>query len=245
MELTTKTVYLSNFYPQVSTNNSSLSTILPVSIESGTKIVFDLSQVENEFQSNNLGVYKTVFKYGDGLEETVNSQFINNSFSFPQTVSHNYFLSSFSSPTTGNVAFFYKNGKVFNIVLSAYFNFDNNIDLGLILASNNSFVSLSADTLVNFTDKENNLYNTIVQNSKIADLEINIPKIVTALSTFPLVTTSPIYGDRLVLSALDTRSEGYSGFEIYATRFVQYVELSDGTIENVRIIDGLPGEIEL
>jgi len=137
MQFNTKTFYLSNFYPEVSTNNYSLSTIVPVSIESGQKIIFNLDRIVNEpSPPNSLGIYKTVFNYGDGTEETIYSEIENGVSRRPTSVSHNYVLSSFLSPITGNVAFFYKNGKVFNVILSAYFNFDNNIDLGLILASN-------------------------------------------------------------------------------------------------------------
>lgn len=232
----TKTIFLSNYYPD---NNSSF--IKNITIESGTRVNFDLSNIINE-NSNKLGIYKTFFDFGDGNTEYYNSKLVydsgNYTFKQPDLITHDYFFKTISSPSTGQALFYYKNGNTFNITLSIFFSELNNIDLQLIGASNNSFISLSADTLIGFFDKQNNYFNSIIQNSRVEDLIINIPTVVTTISTFPLVQSITRFG----LSATDpdslnTTDLPYHGFDILARQYVQYLLNTDGSITNVEIIE--------
>tara|TARA_E500000318_G_scaffold39591_1_gene38131 strand:- start:434 stop:1171 length:738 start_codon:yes stop_codon:yes gene_type:complete len=242
--LNTKTIYLSNYYPE---NDSEL--IKNVAIESGTKVTFDLSNIVNE-NSNNLGVYKTKFNFGDGVEKNYNSTLffdgVKNTFKFPQTVEHDYFISSLVSPSTGQAKFFYKNGKTFNILLSVFFTLDNNIDRELITGFNNGFVALSADSLLGLVDNDNNFYNEIIQNSSIEELTLSIPTVGRSLSAFTFVTSTdtPYAGStaRIPFSATDPgniTSLLYAGFTMQVTRLVEFLLNPDGSITNITIIRSL------
>ncbi len=244
MNLNTKTIFLSNYYPE-----SNTEIIKNIAIESGTKVTYDLSNIVNE-NNNNLGVYKTLFNYGDGNQEIINSTLFNdgtkNTFKFPNQVIHDYFLSSLVTPSTGQAKFFYKNGKTFNILLSVFFTLDNNIDRGLITGLNNGFVAVSADSLLGLLDNDNNFYNEIIQNSSIEELVLKIPTVGRSLSAFSFVTsTNTPYGGstaRVPFSATDPNditSLLYAGFNMQVTRLVEFIINPDGSITNINIVRSL------
>ena len=242
--LNTKTIYLSNYYPE--TDSEILKNI---AIESGTKVTFDLSNIVNE-NSNRLGVYKTFFNFGDGEEKYISSKLffngVQNTFNFPQTVEHDYFISSLVSPSTGCAKFFYKNGNTFNILLNIFFTLDNNIDRELITGFNNGFVALSADSLLGLIDNDNNFYNEIIQNSSIEELTLSIPTVSRSLSAFTFVTsTNTPYAfstARIPFSATDPgniTSLLYAGFTMQVTRLVEFLINPDGSINNITIVRSL------
>jgi|TARA_A100001015_G_C14970023_1_gene704686 hypothetical protein len=193
MIIQSKTVSLSNSYP----TGGDVEIPFAFSVESGTKMIFDLQSIVNDKNSDKLGLYKIFFDFGDGNSEYYNLEFdfLTSNYIKPTNITHSYFLTAANSPSRGEARFFYKNGNTTLITLSVYSSLNNNIDLGLITTTNNSFVSLSADTLLGFIDNDNDFYNNIIRNSVIEKLILNIPTVVRALTTINLVTTpgSPPY----------------------------------------------------
>lgn len=188
-----KTVYLSNSYPA----GGDVETSLEISVESGTNLIFDLENITNDGNNDKLGLYKMFFDYGDGSSEFIDLEFDISTLNYkkPNNITHNYFLTAGNSPSRGEAKFFYKNGNTSLITLCVFSSLNNNIDLGLITAKNNSFVSISADTLLGFIDNDNDYYNTVIRNSVIENLILNIPTVVRGLTTINFVTTpgSPPY----------------------------------------------------
>lgn len=246
MILTSKTVSLSNSYP---TGGSTVFNRV-FSVESGTILTFDLSQIVNDKNSNNLGLYKMFFDYGDGNSEFFNLEFnfTDSNYKKPSNITHNYFLTAANSPSKGEAKFFYKNGNTTSIILSVYSSLNNNIDLGLITTVNNSFVSVSADTLLGFIDNDNDFYNNVIRNSIIENLILNIPTVVRSLTSVQFVTTpsSPPYAgttQNIPFSATDPNnvtSDLYNGFNLYVTQCIDFLLYPDGTITNVEIVPCLP-----
>ena len=195
MIIQSKTVSLSNSYP----TGGNIEIPFAFSVESGTNMIFDLQNIVNDKNSDKLGLYKIFFDYGDGNSEFFNLELDTNTFNYkkPSNLTHNYFLTAANSPSRGEAKFFYKNGNTSLITLSVYSSLNNNIDLGLITSTNNSFVSVSADTLLGFIDNDNDYYNTVIRNSFIENLILSIPTVVRGLTTINLATTpaSPPYAD--------------------------------------------------
>lgn len=167
MDLRTKTVFLSNHYPTVNVN-------IPqnISIESNSIINYDLTQIVNEDSGNGMGIYKAVFNFGDGSDSKVffpklsyDNSLGRYTFKLPDIISHQHFKTSLSGDVNGTAEFYYKNGKTFTFILSNHYTLTNNIDFDFTITSNNSFVSLSADSLIGMVDNNNNLYNFIYSNS--------------------------------------------------------------------------------
>ena len=199
MIIQSKTVSLSNSYP----TGGDIEIPFSFSVESGTNMIFDLQSIVNDKNNNNLGLHKIFFDYGDGSSEFFNLELDTNTLNYikPTNITHNYFLTAANSPSRGEAKFFYKNGNTSLITLSVYSSLNNNIDLGLITSTNNSFVSISADTLLGFIDNDNDYYNTIIRNSIIDNLILNIPTVVRAITTVNLVASpaSPPYADTTVV----------------------------------------------
>ena len=173
MKLLTKTLTLSNYYPtsgfRITLDYATNTKILP--IESGTRVNFDLSNIVNEDNGNGLGIKRAEFNYGDGNTDYINADLIFDNdlgkytFKLPNIVSHNYVLDSLSGLSDGKLTFFYRNGNKFEFTLSTFYTLKNNIDMNFITMSNNSFVALSADTLISIIDDNNTYFNSIISNS--------------------------------------------------------------------------------
>ena len=118
-----------------------------------------------------VGIKRAEFNYGDGNTDYINADLIFDNdlgrytFKLPNIVSHNYVLDSLSGLSDGKLTFFYRNGNKFEFTLSTFYTLKNNIDMNFITMSNNSFVALSADTLISIIDDNNTYFNSIISNS--------------------------------------------------------------------------------
>ena len=186
MKLQTKTVHLSNYYPtsgyRITLDYATSTKTVP--IESGTRVTYDLSNIVNELTTeystftgdsvifgNGLGIERAEFNYGDGNIDYVSTDLIYDNdlgkytFKLPDTVSHDYILDSLSGKSDGTFTFYYRNGNKFEFTIKYLYTLKNTIDMNLMTLSNNSFVALSADTLISMVDDNNTYFNSIISNS--------------------------------------------------------------------------------
>ena len=156
MQYDTKTVYLSNAYPQGGINSSGIY----FNVAGKTKVLFDLSKVDKGI-FNGLGITKTYVNFGDGNVKYYESIFNPASEIFlpPAIIEHTYVVTTTADRLDGVVDFFYSNGYTSRIELSAYVTQTNLIDIGLQNTENQLFISGNMKKIITFATKNNDLFN--------------------------------------------------------------------------------------
>ena len=159
MQYDTKTVYLSNAYPQDGINSSGIY----FNVAGKTKVLFDLSKVDKGI-FNGLGITKTYVNFGDGNVKYYESIFNPASEVFlpPAIIEHTYVVTTTADRLDGVVDFFYSNGYTSRIELSAYVTQTNLIDIGLQNTENQLFISGNMKKIITFATKNNDLYNCVI-----------------------------------------------------------------------------------
>ena len=159
MQYDTKTVYLSNTYPQGDNNLSGIY----FNVAGKTKILFDLSNIDKGLV-NGLGITKTYVNFGDGNVKYYESIFNPASEIFlpPAIIEHTYVVTTTADKLDGVIDFFYSNGYTSRIELSTYVAQTNLIDIGLQNTENQLFNAGGMKKVITFATKNNDLYNCVI-----------------------------------------------------------------------------------
>ena len=160
MQYDTKTIYLSNIYPE----GDNTTTGIYFTVAGKTKVLFDLSNIDKGL-ANGLGITKTYINFGDGNTKYYESTFNQASEVFlpPSVIEHTYVVTTTAEKLDGVVDFFYSNGYTSRSFLSAYVSQTNLIDIGLQNTENQLFNAGGLKKIITFATKDNDLYNCAIQ----------------------------------------------------------------------------------
>ena len=166
MQYDTKTIYLSNIYPE----GDNTTTGIYFTVAGKTKVLFDLSNIDKglsdvtSLSAVGLSISKTYINFGDGDAKYYESTFNQSSQAFvpPPIIEHTYVVTTTAEKLDGVVDFFYSNGYTSRIELSAYVSQTNLIDIGLQNTENQLFNAGGLKKIITFATKDNDLYNCAI-----------------------------------------------------------------------------------
>ena len=205
MQYDTKTVYLSNAYPQGGINSSGIY----FNVAGKTKVLFDLSNIDKGL-ANGLGITKTYVNFGDGNVKYYESIFNSASEIFlpPAIIEHTYVVTTTADKLDGVIDFFYSNGYTSRIELSTYVSQTNLIDIGLQNTENQLFDAGGMKKVITFATKNNDLYNCVIVPTLLNEYNREARSVIPKQIDRNLYLQTSRRGDQVnVLSATDVLTE--------------------------------------